>query len=77
MLWIVSCFTDGFCVSETENIRLFKDIFIQLYIPYSIKIREQAVIRMALFNYNPSDEHSDVSWTYFLKLKSGAQPGFC
>ena len=48
-------------MSDTENIRLFKDIFVQIYLPFSIKIREQAVIRMALFNYNPNSEEHTVS----------------
>ena len=53
--------SDGFCVSDTKNLRIFKDIFVQIFLPYSIRLREQAILRMALFNYNPSEPHRNVS----------------
>ena len=45
--------SDGFCVAETKNIKIFKTIFLQVYTPYSLKLKEQASIRIAVFNYEP------------------------
>ena len=41
----------GFCVAETQNMTIFKDCFVQLKLPYSLKNREQTEIRVTVFNY--------------------------
>jgi len=50
--------TDGFCVAETTNLRVFREIFVQVYAPYAMKRREQTSLRVAVFNYG--DEATDV-----------------
>ncbi|XP_039271126.2 complement C3-like [Styela clava] len=42
---------DGFCVAPTQNVTIFKDVFVQLKLPYSLKRMEQAEIRATVFNY--------------------------
>ena len=45
--------SDGFCVAETKNIKISKQIFLKVYTPYSLKLKEQASIRIVVFNYEP------------------------
>ncbi|CAK8698070.1 unnamed protein product [Clavelina lepadiformis] len=42
---------DGFCIAEPAELLVFKNVFIQLYTPYSLKKGEQAVLRFTVFNY--------------------------
>ena len=51
-LILICYFLDGFCVAETKNVRIFKNVFLQIYSPYALKLREQANIRISVFNYN-------------------------
>ena len=51
-LFLICYFLDGFCVAKTRNVRIFKNVFLQIYTPYALKLREQANIRIAVFNYN-------------------------
>nr|XP_039248459.1 complement C3-like [Styela clava] len=39
------------CVAHTKYLKVFQDFFIQLYLPYSVRLREQAEIRFSVFNY--------------------------
>ena len=45
---------------------MFKDVFIQLYTPFSLKIREQAIIRLSVFNYGDKNitDVSDISASF-------------
>ncbi|XP_078491488.1 complement component C3 [Ciona intestinalis] len=42
---------DGFCIAPTTNVKVFKNVFVQVYTPYSLKKREQALIKLSVFNY--------------------------
>ncbi|XP_039269211.2 A.superbus venom factor 1-like [Styela clava] len=48
--------TEGFCVAKPAELKVFKDFFVQLYLPYSVKIMEQVQIRAAFFNYHPTED---------------------
>ncbi|CAK8698072.1 complement C3-like [Clavelina lepadiformis] len=48
---------DGFCIAEPTELRVFKDVFIQLYTPYSLKKREQATIKYSIFNYDKNNAY--------------------
>ena len=52
-------FADGFSVAETKHLRVFRNIFMQVYAPYAMKRREQTSLRVAIFNYG--DEDTEVS----------------
>ena len=54
-------FADGFSVAETKHLRVFRNIFVQVYAPYAMKRREQTSLRVAIFNYG--DEDTQVSLT--------------
>ncbi|XP_033124915.1 complement C3-like [Anneissia japonica] len=53
--WIVQASsvssTMGMCVADTGNIRVTKDVFLQLKMPYSIIRGEQTQVQATLFNY--------------------------
>lgn len=55
-LWNNISIVIGFCVAETQNMTIFKNLFIQVYSPYSLKRREQAEIRASIFNYGDKTE---------------------
>ena len=40
-------------MAETKSTKIFKKIFLQVYTPYSLKLKEQASIKIAVFNYEP------------------------
>jgi len=39
-------------VAPPVEMRVFKDIFVQLNTPYALKKQEQADLRIVVFNYN-------------------------
>uniref|UniRef100_H2ZNR2 NTR domain-containing protein n=1 Tax=Ciona savignyi TaxID=51511 RepID=H2ZNR2_CIOSA len=52
---ILYILTDGFCIAPTAHLKVFKDVFIQVYTPYSLKKREQSIIKFSVFNYKPNE----------------------
>lgn len=38
-------------MAEPAKLVVFKNVFIQLYLPYSVRLMEQANIRYSIFNY--------------------------
>ncbi|XP_075062648.1 A.superbus venom factor 1-like [Mixophyes fleayi] len=54
----------GICVSRPYDIRVMKDFFIDLQLPYSVVRNEQVEIRAALYNYGNSKIKVRVNWTY-------------
>ncbi|CAK8698466.1 unnamed protein product [Clavelina lepadiformis] len=49
---------DGFCVAPPTQVRVFKNLFVQLYTPFSLKKAEQAVLRFSVFNYSPDEDYN-------------------
>lgn len=43
-------------MAEPTHVRSFKKVFVQLYTPYSLKKREQANLRLSVFNYDSQED---------------------
>ncbi|XP_076805082.1 complement C3-like isoform X2 [Clavelina lepadiformis] len=57
--------SDGFCVAPSTELRVFKDIFVQLNAPYSLKLQEQAQLKIVVFNYN-----KDFTFTVVVRVRT-------
>ena len=60
-------YSDGFCVAERKDLTIFREIFMQVYAPFSLKKREQVNLRIAVFNYGT--RAVDVSIVFTLVLR--------
>ncbi|NXC94974.1 CO4 protein, partial [Certhia familiaris] len=45
----------GFCVADPHTFAVFKDFFVSLRLPYSVKRHEQLEIKAVVYNYLPKD----------------------
>ncbi|NXE82773.1 CO4 protein, partial [Cochlearius cochlearius] len=45
----------GFCIADPHTFTVFKDFFVSLRLPYSVRRHEQLEIRAVVYNYLPSD----------------------
>ncbi|KAK9962381.1 hypothetical protein ABG768_007751 [Culter alburnus] len=43
--------TKGFCIAEPKPLRVFKDFFLSVNLPYSVKRNEQLQIKAVVYNY--------------------------
>ncbi|KAJ8288044.1 hypothetical protein COCON_G00007030 [Conger conger] len=59
----------GFCVSEPYEMRVFKELFISLRLPYSVKQYEQMFITAVIYNYGQEER------TLSIHMKS--EEGLC
>ncbi|XP_059495590.1 complement C4-like [Stegostoma tigrinum] len=53
----------GFCVAEPKTIKVFKEFFISLRLPYSVKRNEQLEVRAILYNYH----HDEIQVKVYMK----------
>uniref|UniRef100_F6U649 NTR domain-containing protein n=1 Tax=Ciona intestinalis TaxID=7719 RepID=F6U649_CIOIN len=61
---------DGFCIAPTKEMKVFKDVFVQINLPYSIRKLEQAQLKITIFNYNAQNN-------YTLRLHAKTDDTFC
>ncbi|XP_072104233.1 venom factor-like [Mobula birostris] len=66
--------TKGICVAEPYDIRVMKNFYIDLRLPYSAVRNEQVEIRAILYNYNNADIQVRVEFPYNENLCSNAKP---
>uniref|UniRef100_A0A8C3KQZ8 C4a anaphylatoxin n=1 Tax=Calidris pygmaea TaxID=425635 RepID=A0A8C3KQZ8_9CHAR len=45
----------GFCIADPHTFAVFKDFFVSLRLPYSVRRHEQLEIKAVVYNYLPSD----------------------
>ncbi|XP_035166945.1 complement C3-like [Oxyura jamaicensis] len=45
----------GFCIVDPHTFDVFKDFFVSLRLPYSVKRHEQLEIKAVVYNYLPDD----------------------
>ncbi|NWU66868.1 CO4 protein, partial [Pterocles burchelli] len=45
----------GFCIADPHTFEVFKDFFVSLRLPYSVKRHEQLEIKAVVYNYLPRD----------------------
>ncbi|NXW64348.1 CO4 protein, partial [Eurystomus gularis] len=45
----------GFCIADPHTFTVFKDFFISLRLPYSVRRHEQLEIKAVIYNYLPND----------------------
>ncbi|NXT00629.1 CO4 protein, partial [Jacana jacana] len=45
----------GFCIADPHTFEVFKDFFISLRLPYSVRRHEQLEIKAVVYNYLPND----------------------
>ncbi|NWR73543.1 CO4 protein, partial [Centropus unirufus] len=45
----------GFCIADPTTFTVFKDVFVSLRLPYSVKRHEQLEIKAVVYNYLPRD----------------------
>eukprot|EP00075_Anas_platyrhynchos_P001704 XP_005018393.2 complement C4 [Anas platyrhynchos] len=45
----------GFCIADPHTFDVFKDLFVSLRLPYSVKRHEQLEIKAVIYNYLPED----------------------
>ncbi|NXL90741.1 CO4 protein, partial [Alectura lathami] len=45
----------GFCIADPHTFDVFKDFFVSLRLPYSVKRHEQLEIKAVVYNYLPND----------------------
>ncbi|XP_009676856.2 complement C4-A isoform X1 [Struthio camelus] len=45
----------GFCIADPHTFEVFKDFFISMRLPYSVKRHEQLEIKAVIYNYLPKD----------------------
>uniref|UniRef100_H2YNV4 NTR domain-containing protein n=1 Tax=Ciona savignyi TaxID=51511 RepID=H2YNV4_CIOSA len=48
---------DGFCIAPSKEMKVFKDVFVQINLPYSLRKLEQADLRITVFNYNKQRDY--------------------
>ncbi|XP_051464284.1 complement C4-like isoform X1 [Apus apus] len=51
----------GFCIADPHTFAVFKDFFVSLRLPYSVKRNEQLEIKAVVYNYLPEDLQVTVS----------------
>ena len=49
---LAQCCATGFCVSEPVSLKVFKPVFVECHLPYSLKRQEQVSIACSAYNYN-------------------------
>ncbi|OXB53679.1 hypothetical protein ASZ78_001398 [Callipepla squamata] len=59
----------GFCVADPHTFDVFKDFFVSLRLPYSVKRHEQLEIKAVIYNYLPNDLQ--------VTVKMDAEKGLC
>ncbi|XP_010215910.1 PREDICTED: complement C4-like [Tinamus guttatus] len=59
----------GFCIADPHTFEVFKDFFISLRLPYSVKRHEQLEIKAVIYNYLPEDLQ--------VTVKMAAEKGLC
>ncbi|KAJ6657699.1 hypothetical protein lerEdw1_002200 [Lerista edwardsae] len=64
--------TKGICVADPYEIKVKKDFFVDLRLPYSIVRNEQVVIRAVLYNYAPWNFNVLVELVYNEKICSSS-----
>ncbi|XP_067138087.1 complement C3-like [Centruroides vittatus] len=67
--------TYGMCVTDVKEIKLFKRIFLQLNIPYSVVRNEQLDLQATVFNYFPQKIPVTVYMYGVKNLHSGVKEG--
>lgn len=45
----------GFCIADPHTFEVFKDFFVSLRLPYSVRRHEQLEIKAVVYNYLPND----------------------
>ncbi|XP_070614673.1 complement C5 [Erythrolamprus reginae] len=65
----VSISDKGICVADTLEVEVIKDIFVNVYIPYSVVRGEQIELKTTIYNYRPSKAR--------FCLKISVQKGIC
>ncbi|NWS68488.1 CO4 protein, partial [Crotophaga sulcirostris] len=45
----------GFCIADPYTFTVFKDVFVSLRLPYSVRRNEQLEIKAVVYNYQPND----------------------
>ncbi|NXA33843.1 CO4 protein, partial [Eudromia elegans] len=60
----------GFCIADPHTFEVFKDFFISLRLPYSVKRHEQLEIKAVIYNYLPED-------LQVVTVKMAAEKGLC
>ncbi|NXT80660.1 CO4 protein, partial [Zapornia atra] len=45
----------GFCVADPHSFAVFKDFFVSLRLPYSVRRHEQLEVKAVIYNYLPND----------------------
>ncbi|XP_010143106.1 PREDICTED: complement C3-like, partial [Buceros rhinoceros silvestris] len=56
----------GFCIADPHTFAAFKDFFVSLRLPYSVRRHEQLEIKAVVYNYLPNDLQTWWSWNIFL-----------
>ncbi|XP_062432731.1 complement C4-like [Rhea pennata] len=59
----------GFCIADPHTFEVFKDFFISMRLPYSVKRHEQLEIKAVVYNYLPKDLQ--------VTVKMVAEKGLC
>ncbi|NXJ08958.1 CO4 protein, partial [Odontophorus gujanensis] len=59
----------GFCIADPHTFDVFKDFFVSLRLPYSVKRHEQLEIKAVIYNYLPNDLQ--------VTVKMDAEKGLC
>ncbi|NWZ44293.1 CO4A protein, partial [Brachypodius atriceps] len=60
----------GFCVADPHTFAVFKDFFVSLRLPYSVRRHEQLEIKAVVYNYLPND-------LQVVTVKMDAAKGLC
>ncbi|NXE46864.1 CO4 protein, partial [Casuarius casuarius] len=60
----------GFCIADPHTFEVFKDFFISMRLPYSVKRHEQLEIKAVIYNYLPKD-------LQVVTVKMAAEKGLC
>lgn len=55
----------GFCVADPHTFDVFKDFFVSLRLPYSVKRHEQLEIKAVIYNYLPNDLQVKLPQTFW------------
>ncbi|KAM9246460.1 complement C4-like [Leptosomus discolor] len=51
----------GFCIADPHSFEVFKDFFVSLRLPYSVRRHEQLEIKAVVYNYQPDDRQITVT----------------
>ncbi|NXG27194.1 CO4 protein, partial [Dromaius novaehollandiae] len=60
----------GFCIADPHTFEVFKDFFISMRLPYTVKRHEQLEIKAVIYNYLPKD-------LQVVTVKMAAEKGLC